>query len=1329
MAAIDADSDSDPSPHPEGARPLTKDPSTSAQDQARKSLSHDRNEPSSEDLPHRPSAPRGKMAARLQKQGAVSPEESRCNDNGKDDAYSRMKWKLQSRPAERSIEKSHNGPQPASETDDDDVLATTTRRGRKVFSAGSEMPQPPGRISTLSSPGRFLTPEKEQKADSAAHLSSLTNSSPLGVSDSDLPADSQANSRFLALVARKREEREAKAKAEGEKKAKRRARFLREEGVGKDNYVDMMRRSSDESDGADASKLTQHARPTRKASKKALEEMSRETQRMSRNMQLAHQARTKKKITKESLFARFNFRTGESAGQGSIPPNSSSAAASSNSTSDAEARRTAETPPTSPVSPGDEIPKPPQAKRDPKNLIGDGLEGQSALLEVELPDTQEIITQSQERFAKGDSQTAGHYDVNDVPMIQEKQTKAKGFAKKPIHVRVPKLTTKSDAGTAYESDLEILPAQNKAHKLDVFDRLPASKATEGRSLQTLRALAHLTSPNKHAGRKASMTLTDMQDSLQKRARQQAARERAEKIQQLKDRGVVIQTAEEREKDQAEVEDLLEKARKEAADLKQQEKDASKKQARANGQVGVSDATSDEDEDYEEDDADESNVELSGSDDEGGILNDANVDESGEEDGDDQEDRGEGSSLRNGGLIEDEASETTDKSEKDEGAPEEDDASDTDDERLKQVPVRSRRHKVIDDEEDEVAQGREPENVPSAQFLTQQPVNSVTPIFGGAPMGLTQAFAATMVDTQTQATGQDALDDQEQDSLAFLGAPPEPVFPVYEMDGSPEMIADSQEVAVTKSQSQAKITIDFSQSQIQETNAEPPATQMSEIPDPTQDIGFALSSPAPGRFASIPPSTVDTVILPQVGEPEPPRIKRKGRLRRKTDLATNYESGMSSDASREQNDMEISANAFDVLKKGSKRPHAAPEKFDKKKSNAYEMVEEQAQESEDEYAGLGGASDDESGGEEDEEVRKMIEQGEVEVDERQLAAFYADKERASDERAVEKLFKDINNGMLRRKRGADFDLSDSDDDVEARRRRKRREFAKMRKALLENENVGKIAEDPKKLAFLRAIEDQDDDDGLDFLDEPKESQSTMIADSQETSESQPENPVTALGKRKRPLAEANPDVVNRAPTTARRTVANKKPASLSDIRASVSFLIEAPDAVPVALPSSSPIASDNENEIDENTNADLPLPNSKNSSNPFTIRRTSNPVVDRLSLKRTSTASTCTISSRLAFHDPSANAVFKVPSLLRRATTSSFNNFQDSNGISTFAGTERSAGGGEKGDFVRRGGTKRSSVNWVAREKSRVEGRVGEEVKRRIVRQESSLTGLGGGAWE
>ncbi len=41
--------------------------------------------------------------------------------------------------------------------------------------------------------------------------------------------------------------------------------------------------------------------------------------------------------------------------------------------------------------------------------------------------------------------------------------------------------------------------------------------------------------------------------------------------------------------------------------------------------------------------------------------------------------------------------------------------------------------------------------------------------------------------------------------------------------------------------------------------------------------------------------------------------------------------------------------------------------------------------------------------------------------------------------MEQLFKDITNGMLRRKRGADYDLSDSDDGGEARKRMKHQQL--------------------------------------------------------------------------------------------------------------------------------------------------------------------------------------------------------------------------------------------------------------------------------------------------
>lgn len=323
-------------------------------------------------------------------------------------------------------------------------------------------------------------------------------------------------------------------------------------------------------------------------------------------------------------------------------------------------------------------------------------------------------------------------------------------------------------------------------------------------------------------------------------------------------------------------------------------------------------------------------------------------------------------------------------------------------------------------------------------------------------------------------------------------------------------------------------------------------------------------------------------------------------------------------------------------------------------------------------------------------------------------------------------------MLRKKRGADFDLSDSDDDAEARRKRKRIEFAKMRKALLADENVGKIAQDPKKLAFLQSIEDRNPDDDFDFLDLPAEDSFRVDMDTQEdqpdsqSHQQQPTLPTakaTPENKRKRPLTDSNPDNGNmRPPATTRRTAVTRKPATLAEIRESVSFLIEEPGGGTTLPQEPSSSASE-----DENTRH----------SNP---RRTSaNPIIDRLSLKRAESTSTST-SSRLAFHDPTFNSAigggFKVPSLLRRATTSQLNGAgPDANGISTAAVTERAAGGGEKGDFVRRGGGKRSSVTFGGREKGRsgvlegVERRRREERERAARERGSGLGGLGVGSFE
>ena len=328
---------------------------------------------------------------------------------------------------------------------------------------------------------------------------------------------------------------------------------------------------------------------------------------------------------------------------------------------------------------------------------------------------------------------------------------------------------------------------------------------------------------------------------------------------------------------------------------------------------------------------------------------------------------------------------------------------------------------------------------------------------------------------------------------------------------------------------------------------------------------------------------------------------------------------------------------------------------------------------------------------------------------------------------------------------------------------------MRKALLADEKLGKIAEDPKKMAFLKAVEDREDEEdlgvGWDILETPQDdvqADSTQeIADSQ----AQPPDAANINLKRKRPLQESLPDAANRPPPAARRTK-TKRPATLAEIRESVSFLIEMPESMSFQshAPDSSDIEDENENENENHDTATLladpedpnidkelenddrnkdsmpppPLPQHRN--NP---RRTTAPIIDRLSLKRASSATQAnTTNNRLAFAAPSTTSTntFNVPSLLRRASTSALALAQnvDKNGITTLAATEQAAGGGDgRGGYVKRGGRKGSSILGQAREMERravlegVERRRREERERIAgVRREGFLGGGGGGgSWE
>jgi mediator of replication checkpoint protein 1 len=272
-------------------------------------------------------------------------------------------------------------------------------------------------------------------------------------------------------------------------------------------------------------------------------------------------------------------------------------------------------------------------------------------------------------------------------------------------------------------------------------------------------------------------------------------------------------------------------------------------------------------------------------------------------------------------------------------------------------------------------------------------------------------------------------------------------------------------------------------------------------------------------------------------------------------------------------------------------------------------------------------------------------------------------------------------MLRRKRGADYDLDDSDDGGEARKRMKRRQFAKMQKALFADERVKKMAENPGNQAFLRTLEDHVSDDEMDIInvdepDETEESQSQsdvpqgVVPDSQPTPKTQ--QPKSGAGKH--------------PPAHMRRTKDGKKPSNLGEIRESLSSLLEDPD---MAIVPATQYGSESEAEED-------PIPSTSRSDKenrspppPRNNRRT-NEVCDRISLKRANSSSS-SVNARHAFTIGSTQSGgFNAPALLRRATSNSFMSSVSASSSGTSTPTDNPKHN-SFGDKIKKGATKGSGI--------------------------------------
>lgn len=1249
------------------------------------------------------------------------------------------------------------------ESEDDDIPVRP--RKLKLRQIRSNIPESTAATPQReTSPGLFVTPTK---SPASAQPSSQAEESG---SEADLPA--LKSDRFKALVEKKRKERLAR---EAEEARKKEARAAAMEDLGDDNDDEV----SDITDDEGGRKLTQtqktQTRPSRKASKKAMEEMNRETQRIQRAMQLAHEAKTKKKITKATLFERFNFNPGGNPPAGEkLQSSSRPQTPASTKSTDAE-MKDADTPPSSPPARVEDV-------------LGKDLNGLPSQSGAAVPGT---TTTHNEEGQDDDEEFPDLMDMKafarkpldkdflskaTTPEIQS-QTPTKPGPKRHVRVKLPPIqANRIDLGSEDDGDdLVVLDANNS--KLDaMFDRIPKNKSKESSSLFALRRLAHLDDPERKAYKKtdkAAMNPGELQAFLNQRAREQARLEKERRMEMLKAKGIHIQTEEERERDREQIEDMVARARREAEEIMEREREAAKKERKASGKddpLAWDDSGSDDD--YVEgggvDDADaDAEIELSGSeqeeDDEGMVVDD---------DADDQEEAAEpatevtptrpsaAQALVDEDAEEDTASEASE-SERSWIDPDEEEERHrwgAEDDEEAPAFVQARRPKkiraVISDDEDSEVEATPKSKIHNINFTPAPKPHAVNftpgpndvspeiptsvlrsanktfipglPVDAGGPagLGLTQIFAGTM-DSQTS-----PFEGSPSQPMPTFDNFPDSQFSQNVTDSADGMVLDSQPIPATQQaetqngDKETQIQLNFTQSQTHGLDSllrDDIFSQASPMVQPTQDGGFQNWTPLKERFVEPPPATVETVVpgSDELGDMvhQSPLLHKRGRLRRKVVVASDSEDG------EDENVFGVKPSAFNVLKDAAakeKRRQAKVE-FDKEKSKAKDMVEEQAEESEDEYAGLGGV-DGEDSDDDAASVHEMIDdntQGNK-GDETKLAAFFADRERADDEKQVDKLFKDITTGMLRRKRGADYDLSDSDDGGEARRRMKRRQFAKMQKALFADERVSKVAENPRNQAFLRTIEDVGSDDEMDFLFEPPPAQAAK--DSQQSSnEMQGDQGQMTVPDSQPAAAAAMSAPARRAPASNRRTRDGKKPSNIGEIRETLSNLLDEPSGNTVI--SATDPGSDSDGDSDEGGSSN------KENTNPRRTRH-AGPVVDRISLKRQGSSNASSNGSngggsgsgRLAFAAPSSSGGsggFRVPALLRKATT---NSLMGSTGPAAATATGGSAGGGfGEGAKIKKNAGKRSGISYLARENDR-RAAVEEAEKRREQRKFRAVEG-------
>lgn len=349
------------------------------------------------------------------------------------------------------------------------------------------------------------------------------------------------------------------------------AQKKRTEAFASDQVVEQLEisiKGAEQTSGSDSEDIEAEIRmssvkraPRRNASKKALEEMHRETERIQRGMTLAPEAHVKRKLQVTSFLSKLGYRSKPMQELNPTPDLSIDHESGAVSTSPSSTKAPLEASARLPI----------EDACNQETIMHGTSKAFATALEESEEDAELPCVESLTQVGESSQILPGHGSSSSV-------------MRKAIHEDV--LLDSSD------SDAEVeLPARLKSHKL-LFAHRNAAQISKDRRSAKFVEMARPESPTKlearaEKARTAALLVAVAQEAKAERLSREAA---------LKATGVKLLSAAERQKEAMEVEDLVEKARRQAEQLRKLEKKEDQKRKAA--EDGTNFASSEDDGDWD-----------------------------------------------------------------------------------------------------------------------------------------------------------------------------------------------------------------------------------------------------------------------------------------------------------------------------------------------------------------------------------------------------------------------------------------------------------------------------------------------------------------------------------------------------------------------------------------------------------------------------------------------------------------------------------------------------------------------------------------------------------